>query len=160
MLHRAIVVACVLCFVAMGAGTASATTHTLPSFLASDTRAYAFAENIVNGTTVEDQEAGYAAATTKPKDATVWLNAGAGGIKYATSYTTNGYLPPRAERSGASPARRGDLAGYAYSFDGNYSPFYLGSGGTTATILPSLTTQAAAYGINNSKQVVGKDDAV
>ena len=102
---------------------------------------------------------GYAAATTKPKDATVWLNAGAGGIDTATSYTTNGYLATTGgEVRGI--ASNGDLAGYAYYSNGNYSPFYLGSGGTTATILPSLTTQAAAYGINNSKQVVGGDDAV
>ena len=55
----------------------------------------------------------------------------------------------------------GDMAGYSHDSNNNYFPWFLPSGSSTATVLPTLNSgdMAYAYGLNNSQQIVGLSGA-
>ena len=163
MLHRAIVVACVLCSGAAVRG--HRLRHDLHFYPASPLPLGHSGVRLCRKHRQRHNhrgrgKTGYAAATTKPKDATVLAERRGRRHRYRHQLHYQ-RLPCHHGRRGPGHRQQRGPGRVRVLLEWKLrSPFYLGSGGTTATILPSLTTQAAAYGINNSKQVVGEDDAV
>ena len=158
MLLRSVVVLAGVGGVLICAGSAGAATYTfvaLPT-VGSDTNAAGFAVNLVGGA---PEVAGKSATThlnwARMGNPVVWSGAGTG---------TNILPDISGAVTGAAAVvdTSGDVAGYGYKSNSVYEAYYLPSGGTSAAILPDLSSTIAgtypgsmALGMNASGQVVG-----
>ena len=161
MLRRATIVACALSLALSGAVVASATSYTFTALppTGSDTGTLGLAVNTVGGV----PEVAGRSATSHP----TWYNRGNAATFNSAGTETNisSYISGATYSSTTAIDSSGNVAGAVY-VGSVYDAFYLSSGGTSATILPNLSSSGTgtdyhsmAFGMNAAGTVVGQSDA-